>query len=199
MHTYEAVRIQGAPQWEQIPVAPLENYLWSDVRSIQVQAQMAWDPEALYVRLEAVEPEILCRFDGHLDEVCRDSCLEFFFCPADGDRYFNFEANPNGSLYVGYGKPGSQRARLYRTNWRELFQVAPYRTDDGWGISLRIPVSFVDWFVPGFHLEQGMTLRGNFFKCGDDTAQEHYMSWNKVDVPHPNFHLPEFFGNIVLK
>ena len=48
-------------------------------------------------------------------------------------------------------------------------------------------------------LEAGMTIRGNFFKCGDDTAQEHYMSWNAVDVPHPNFHLPDYFGRITLK
>lgn len=198
MKTYEVTRVNGCPDWESIPVAPIDQYLWSDVRSIIPSAQAAWDEEALYVRLQAVEPHILARFTGALDEVCKDSCLEFFFCPIAGDRYFNFEGNPNGAMYVGYGRPGENRCRLYRENFREILQVKPFAIPGGWGLELRIPVSFVGMFVPDFRLYSGLTLRGNFFKCGDETKQEHYMSWNPVEVPHPNFHLPEFFGELRL-
>ena len=44
----------------------------------------------------------------------------------------------------------------------------------------------------------GMTLRANFYKCGDDTAQPHYIAWNAVDHPTPNFHLPQYFGELHL-
>ena len=98
MKTYEVKRISGQPDWESIPVAQIDQYLWSDVRSIIPSAQLAWDEDALYVRLQAIEPHILARFTGTLDEVCKDSCLEFFFCPQEGERYFNFEVNPNGSV-----------------------------------------------------------------------------------------------------
>ena len=98
MKTYEVTAISGQPDWQNIPTAAIDTYLWSDVRSIIPSAQAAWDEDALYVRLQAIEPHILRRFTGTLDEVCKDSCLEFFFCPEEtGDRYFNFEANPNGS------------------------------------------------------------------------------------------------------
>lgn len=200
MRTYEALKIQGTPDWDKLPVAPIDNYLWSDVRSIVPSAQLGWDESGLYVRLQAVEPEILCRFDGDLDPVCQDSCLEFFFCPeGEGDLYFNFEVNPNGSFYVGYGRTSPARCRLYRKNWKQLLQAEPFRTENGWGITYKVPVEIIRWYVPDFKLEAGMTIRGNFFKCGDDTAQEHYMSWNAVDVPHPNFHLPDYFGRITLK
>lgn len=198
MKTYEVTHITGQPDWSTIPVAPIDQYLWSDVRSIIPSAQAAWDEEALYVRLQAIEPHILARFTGNLDEVCKDSCLEFFFCPVEGDRYFNFEGNPNGSMYVGYGRPGSARCRLYRGNFKEILQIKPFEIPGGWGLEMRIPVSFVQIFVPDFKLYAGQTLQGNFFKCGDETEQEHYMSWNPVEVPHPNFHLPEFFGNLKL-
>lgn len=199
MRNYEVIRTFGQPDWQNIPVAPIDQYLWSDVRSIIPSAQAAWDEDALYVRLQAIEPHILRRFTGTLDEVCKDSCLEFFFCPVEGDRYFNFECNPNAALYVGYGRPGSQRCRLHRGTFKEILQAKPFEFSGGWGIELRIPVSFIQIFVPDFQLSSGMTLRANFFKCGDETEQEHYMSWNPVDVPHPNFHLPEFFGQFTLQ
>ena len=198
MKSYDVIRVHGKPDWNTVPVAPIDQYLWSDVRSIVPSAQLAWDEDALYVRLQAIEPKILRRFTGTLDEVCKDSCLEFFFCPAGGDRYFNFEGNPNGAMYVGYGRPGVNRCRLHRGNFKEILQVTPFDIPGGWGLELRIPVSFIEIFVPDFQLCAGMTLRGNFFKCGDETEQEHYMSWNPVEVPHPNFHLPEFFGELKL-
>lgn len=199
MKHYTVSRVTGQPDWSQIPVAPIDQYLWSDVRTILPSAQLAWDEDALYVRLQAIEPHILRRFTGTLDEVCKDSCLEFFFCPVPGDRYFNFECNPNASLYVGYGRPGHDRCRLHRGNFRELFQAKPFEIPGGWGIELRIPVSFIQIFVPDFRLYSGLQLAGNFFKCGDETQQEHYMSWNPVEVPHPNFHLPEYFGQLTLQ
>ena len=199
MKHYEVTRISGQPDWDKIPVAPIDQYLWSDVRSIIPSAQMAWDSDALYVRLQAIEPHILARFTGTLDEVCKDSCLEFFFCPQKGDRYFNFEFNPNGSAYVGYGRPGAARCRLHRGNFKEILQIKTFEIPGGWGVELRIPVSFIEIFVPGFALTSGMTMQANFFKCGDETQQEHYMSWNPVEVPAPNFHLPEYFGEITLQ
>jgi hypothetical protein len=42
-----------------------------------------------------------------------------------------------------------------------------------------------------------MTLRGNCYKCGDLTEQEHYLSWNPVTSEHPCFHRPQDFGRLV--
>lgn len=200
MKQYEVTRISGQPNWENIPALQIDSYLWSDVRSIIPSAKAAWDEEALYIRLEAIEPHIRRCYTGDLDMVCEDSCLEFFFCTEyDSDRYFNFEGNPNGSMYIGFGRPGADRYRLYSSRFQELFQITPYDIPGGWGLEMRIPVSFIQLYAPDFKLYSGLTLRANFFKCGDKTQQEHYMSWNPVDVPNPNFHLPEFFGEITLK
>ena len=199
MKTYEVTKISGQPDWEKIPVLAIDSYLWSDVRSIVPSARVAWDQDALYVRMEAIEPHILRRFTGDLDMVCQDSCLEFFFCPEEGQRYFNFEVNPNGAIYVGFGGLRNNRFRLYSNQFRELFSVKPFEIDGGWGIELRIPVSFIQIYVPDFQLYSGLTLRANFYKCGDETQQVHYMSWNPVELPKPDYHQPDFFGSLILK
>lgn len=200
MRHYEATKLCCPADWQSVPAAAIENRLWSDVDGIVPTARVCWDADALYVRLETLEENILRRFTGNLDMVCKDSCLEFFFCPeSEGDRYFNFEVNPNGALYVGFGRPGAARCRLYREDYRTLLQVRSFDIPGGWGVELRIPVSFIQIFVPEFRLHPGLTLRANFFKCGDETEKPHYMAWNPVDVPAPNFHLPEHFGTLTLK
>ncbi len=47
--------------------------------------------------------------------------------------------------------------------------------------------------------DNGFTLHGNFYKCGDLTSEPHYLSWAPVTFEHPNFHLPAFFGNLILE
>jgi len=198
MRIYEAPYTSGQPNWETIPAAPIDTHLWSDIYTIIPSAQAAWDENHLYIRLQAIEPHIRREYTGDWDPVCEDSCLEFFFCPKAGDqRYFNFEGNPNGSLYVGFGNAGDDRCRLLH-EIRNTIHATPFEIPGGWGLELKIPVTFIRIFVPEFKLYSGLTLRGNFFKCGDKTEQVHYMSWNPVEVSYPCFHMPQFFGEIKL-
>ena len=45
----------------------------------------------------------------------------------------------------------------------------------------------------------GQKIRGNFYKCGDKTPEPHFLSWSPIDLPKPNFHVPEFFGLLELE
>jgi hypothetical protein len=36
----------------------------------------------------------------------------------------------------------------------------------------------------------------NFYKCGDETAVTHYVTWNPVKTNNPDYHQPEFFGKV---
>ena len=40
-------------------------------------------------------------------------------------------------------------------------------------------------------------LRGNIYKCGDRTAHPHYLSWAPIGTPSPDFHRPEYFGEVL--
>jgi hypothetical protein len=48
--------------------------------------------------------------------------------------------------------------------------------------------------IDGQHLPE--KIMGNFYKCADDTAFKHYLSWNPILTPNPDFHRPEFFGEL---
>jgi hypothetical protein len=162
-------------------------------------ARIYYTGEALFLRISASEKNILARFDGLLDMVCRDSCLEFFFCPhAEDDRYFNFEFNPLGAMYLGFGRDRCSSVRQIREDYRTMFSVDPFRFDGGWGINFSIPASFINLYIPSFSLRSGLIMRGNFYKCGDETKAPHYLAWNPVVSKKPDFHRPESFGTMIL-
>lgn len=52
--------------------------------------------------------------------------------------------------------------------------------------------------IPRDMPRHAVALRGNFYKCGDLTAEPHYLSWSPIAFERPNFHLPEFFGELLL-
>jgi hypothetical protein len=63
-----------------------------------------------------------------------------------------------------------------------------------WELCVRIPFHLMD--IDADHLPP--KLLGNFYKCADATDQPHYVSWNPIKTEKPDFHRPEFFGEIYL-
>lgn len=39
-------------------------------------------------------------------------------------------------------------------------------------------------------------ILANFYNCADDTEYPHFVSWNPIDLPNPDFHCPKFFGEL---
>ena len=180
------------PIWSTIPQLELTHILWKPDCGIRAYAQFCHSAEALHVHLRAVEKNIRAEYTTPLSPVCCDSCLEFFFMPEKEDRYFNFEINPNGCLYIGFGHGRKDSTALCRENMKDLFDIRPQKTQDGWEVFYRIPLSFLRLFLPDFTFTGA--LRANVYKCGDLTAHKHYLSWNPVTSETPDFHRPEDFG-----
>ena len=70
------------------------------------------------------------------------------------------------------------------------------KTESGWELNYAIPAAFLRRFFPEFRAESGAMICGNFYKCGDETVQPHYYSWNPVELVDPDFHRSEFFGKL---
>ena len=200
LRTYTVVHVDGEPDWENVPQIDIDNQQWLDPVDITAHAQLCYGDDAFYVRMWAREANIRaeCPRDDLLANTYEDSCLEFFISPVAGDaRYLNFEFNPNCALCLQIGTSKTDRTRLVRTD--DLFQAVSTRTEDGWEITYRIPFDFVRSLYPDFSAESGTILRGNFYKCGNLTVQKHYLSWSPIESDTPNFHLPEYFGVLVLE
>ncbi len=174
--------------------------MWIPSEQIQMMAQICYDQDALYVHMQAVEPEIRAEYDAPLSMICEDSCMEFFFGPdPDDDRYLNFEINPNCRTFIGLGSCRGDNVRLAPMNEEELFQKKAARTADGWEVSYRIPLTFLRALFPGYELRSGTVIRANCYKCGDLTPSPHYLSWNPVVHPTPDFHRSCDFGMMILE
>lgn len=125
--------------------------------------------------------------------------MEFFFCPEETSvRYFNFEWNLNGCLSLGFRTDRRNAVRLQLKDHKAMFNFRSSKTEDGWEIFYEIPASFVQLLIPGFSWHSGKELRANCYKCGDLTANRHYLSWNPVLTENPDYHCPQFFGRMIL-
>lgn len=195
--TYMIKRVSGDIDWGSVPALSLDNILWEPDCGICAGAQLCHDGERLYVHLRAVEKDIRAEYTAPLSPTYEDSCLEFFFMPESEDRYFNFEINPNGCLYIGFGHDRYDSTALYREDMREYFDIRSARTDDGWEVYFSIPLEFLNVFYNGYSYSG--TLMANVYKCGDKTEHRHYLSWNPVRSEKPDFHRPQDFGRMVFE
>lgn len=134
--------------------------------------------------------------------VWEDSCVEFFVSPAVDGIYYNVECNCAGQLLIGGGEGRNGRSHAPQQildsvdRWASLGR-APFDTRAGqqtWQVALRVPVSafFMHSAVP----LDGRTMRANFYKCGDLLPRPHFLSWNAISLPRPDFHCPAFFGTL---
>lgn len=193
MKQYTAIRCNGFPDWSLIPFADIAFSLEQTAANITAQAQLCYDDTALYVRLSAQEEHIRSELTGPMDEVCEDSCLEFFFSPvADDPRYINIECNLNACLFLGIGPNVDALIRLMPQE--HPIQPTARLIPGGWETVYAIPYSFIRKYFPGFSPASGNTIRANFHKCGDKTRIPHYLCWNPVPMQPCAFHNPDAFG-----
>ena len=186
------------PDWSAVPAVSLKDCGWTPETPVRAKAQLCCDRTDLHVRLEAEEPAIRATYSGTLDPVHLDSCLEFFFAPrGDDQRYLNFEWNPLVALDLGFGAGRADRVRQIVQDPKGLFRPAPFSTDTGWGISFRIPLRFLRLYFPDYAFSG--EAAGNFFKCGDETVQPHFLAWAKPTSREPDFHRRNDFGLLLFE
>ena len=198
MKTYTMKKVNGTPDWSKIPVLHIDTLLWTDSIDVTAWAQLCWDEEGLLVRMEVIEPNIRMEETGPQACTCNDSCMEFFFSPTERADYFNIELNPNCAVWIGIGTGVniSDLIRLQISKFNEKFSTNVEFTEKGWALSYKIPFAFIKRFFNDFEAKEGKKIRANMYKCGDRTVKPHWMSWNEIEIDHPSFHCPEFFGEM---
>ena len=133
-------------------------------------------------------------------DVYKDSCLEWFvnFAPEEGDCYLNLEGNAAGTLHCKHGKDRYARRALSELGV-EIRPTAEARIlSDHWQIDYFVPLEVVEKVFGKNRFQPGDRLRGNFYKCGDETAAPHFGMWNPVKAEPLDFHRPDYFGELVL-
>ncbi|MDL2233329.1 carbohydrate-binding family 9-like protein [Ruminococcaceae bacterium OttesenSCG-928-L11] len=196
------LRCDTVPEWDRVPVLPVAHYSWGGDYRPETTAQMVWIPErGFLVRMTTKEVNPLPVYMSGTDPVHEDSCMECFINVAPdtpGTGYLNFETNANGALHCKYGTGRGAGRKPLSEFGAVLPAVTIEKTADSWSCQYWIDNELIQavYGIPA--MKTGDKIRANFYKCGDKTEFPHYGSWMPIDTPQPDFHRPEFFGELIV-
>jgi hypothetical protein len=170
----------------------------------EVTVEVSNDHEAIMLKWHVRGAQLRAVTTEDQGPVWEDSCVEFF-CQVPGEEHYcNFECNCIGAM-VGSRRKGRAEEvvpfspdEMGRIARRCDFQREAFAEKDGeftWTVEERIPLDLI------FREKKPVfpqVLKANFYKCADKTKRPHFLSWRPIDLPKPDFHCPQFFGEITL-
>jgi len=168
----------------------------------KVAFKIAHGNDCICIKYDVEEHEVLARYRNINDPVYKDSCVEFFMAFGDEKGYYNLEFNRLGTCLGGFGITGETRALLPASLLKTIkYERSILQKKEGaeptinWTLMMLIPLQ-----VFCFHklnALKGKDCRVNFYKCGDDLTQPHFLAWKNIITPEPDFHQSDFFGDAV--
>ena len=188
-----------------VPFAPIAHANWQHQYPYVPRAEfrIAQCAEGLLLHYRVWEQTVRAHYAQDNGDVWTDSCVEFFCIPDAADGiYYNLECNCVGTLLLGSGQQKAGRVRAPQQildtigRWSSLgrtgFEERP--ATEPWEVALVVPLQA--FFQHRLTTLRGAHVRANFYKCGDALSQPHFLSWAPISLPKPNFHCPEFFGEL---
>ena len=150
-----------------------------------------------YVR----EKNILAQETRINGDVYKDSTVEFFIS-FDQKNYYNFEFNCIGTIHIGYGPGRANRTPIKPEIAKKIAIESslgdqPFAEKSGdyeWEMMICIPLVCFEFDT--IKKLDGLKARANFYKCGDETSDPHFVSWNPIKTENPDYHCPQFFGAV---
>ncbi|MFC4870536.1 carbohydrate-binding family 9-like protein [Negadavirga shengliensis] len=194
--------------WKNVDAVELTHYMGDKPAFAPVtHAKLLYDQEYIYgifrVQDRYVQSKVT-EINGH---VSGDSCVEFFFSPDVESplTYFNLEINAGGTPLLHYVTEPRKTYRVLDPDQIRKIEIAhsmPREVvpelvkDTVWTIEYKVPLAMLSQYGKVTIPAPGVKWKANFYKTGSRTGNPHYFTWNKVDNPKPDFHLPRFFGTI---
>lgn len=179
----------------------IDNLLWSDTGYFpSVSFSIAHTGNGIALKYFVKEQHTIATYKTVNDPVYKDSCVEFFIGFADDQNYYNLEFNALGTALVGFGKDRNGRIAVPDDTVSGIKGLSKINWVEGsaglnkWELTLLVP--FDVFIYHDIKTLNGITGKANFFKCGDDLPEPHFISWSNIDGPVPDFHLSQFFGTI---
>lgn len=202
-----SAQVDGTP-WADAGVLHIDSYPWYSKGDKQDTAvRLVYDDAALYAQFLCQDKHIFSKETKLHGPVCLDSCVEFFgmIDPAKGPHYFNLEINCCGVIHMGFGQERHGRVLMPADMASRITIVTsekgPTRdespADRSWWVAAKIPFDVIGQFAgQSVRPASGTLWKANFYRCGGKTDDQ-YATWSHIAWPKPDFHRPEFFGDMV--
>ena len=176
---------------------------WPDVYSYRpiTYFNIARSKDSVFIKYSVAGTMLKAVHSEDHSHVHEDSCVEFFCMPESADRYTNFEFNCIGTCSASTRKGRSEEVVPFSAEDMKTIErypsigTKPFKEMEGmfeWELTVKIPMRLMK-LDPDNLPEK---IRANFYKCADDTDSVHFVSWSPIETPSPDFHRPEFFGEL---
>jgi hypothetical protein len=180
---------------------PIEQINWKAFQyKPYVCFRIAQGKNSIFILFEVQEKSIRAKY--HIDggKVYTDSCVEFFVSPNNDGQYYNFEFNCIGTTLLGCRKERNMATPAPEEITRQIKRFSslgnqPFEIREGcftWSLLVEIP--YTAFFRHSISSLKGKKIKANFYKCGDELTDPHYLSWQPIKTDRPDFHRPDFFG-----
>lgn len=166
-----------------------------------VQFRIGHTGDEIWLKYYVTENHLRAKETRTNGEVYKDSCVEFFISH-DNENYYNFEFSCIGTIHLAWGAGRHQRqfaepSLIKKIEIQSTLGNQPFDNKSGdfsWEMMIRIPVeSFAFSRLKNFN---NLKATANFYKCGDETAVPHYVTWNPIGTGQPDYHQPNYFGKV---
>ena len=173
-------------------------------KTLPVSVHVAHDNQKIYLYYQVEGEELRAVNTKDFMSVWEDSCVEFFMQRKGEKTYRNFEFNVHGVLLASKHETRNSSEKFSEemmssikrfTTIRHIYKSNRQLSD--WTLYVEIPKKAI-----GFSQDEKLsqqTIGANFYKCGDETNEPHFISWNPIDLPKPDFHVPQFFGELTFE
>lgn len=172
--------------WPDYPYKPL------------VRFSVLHNNNCFFIKYFVLEKNIKATNFTNNSPVYKDACVEFFIS-FDTAGYYNFEFNCIGTCLAEFGKNKANRINLSDISINKIRSqslINKNRNDKNidWELTLAVPLSVFKYH--DFTSFKSVNATGNFFKCGDELPEPHFLAWSDIKSVNPDFHQPDFFGMI---
>lgn len=157
---------------------------------------------SIFIRYSVQGSMLRAIYSNDQDPVHEDSCVEFFCMPVGADKYANFEFNCIGTCSASKRKGRNEEVIPFSVEELQTIKRFPsigrraFNEMEGmfeWELTVEIPFKLIG--IDPKKIPEKMLA--NFYKCADGTDSMHFLSWNPIKTDKPDFHRPEFFGELI--
>jgi hypothetical protein len=196
------------PQWRSVKAVHISNHMGQMPSfSPDVHVKMMYDKDNIYVIFRVRDRFVRSVVEEYNGPVSTDACVEFFFSPDVKlpEQYFNLEINAGGTPLMAYHIYHQKKYQKFSIEDLKKIEIAhslPDRVDPEiqtpivWTIEYKLPFSVLKKYGSVIDPQAGVKWKANFYKTASKGSNPHYLTWSYVDNLQPNFHLPQFFGEL---
>lgn len=184
--------------WNTAETQYIDSCTWEDYAyKPKTSFRIIWADDGICVKYETDETPVVVKHFEKNSMVCKDSCVEFFINarPESDAGYINFEINAKGVMHAAIGNGRENRTFFGNDVNFTIFKIETEETKNGWKCKFFVPLYFLEAVYGGI----SSNMKGNAYKCGDETGHTHYCTLFPVKTKEPDFHRPEYFGDIILE